>query len=78
MAVEASAKRTTVYVELLDEGVPTWRPTSAESLGQGRYRLLATDSYDPEDETWQFLPGTVVTCEKRRVSGDVRLVVIPA
>ena len=65
-----------MYVELLGEGTPTWRPTSAESLGQGRYRLLPTDNYDPEDETWQFLPGTVVTCEKRRLSGGVCLVAV--
>jgi hypothetical protein len=74
--VEASTERTTVYVELLEEGVPTWRPTAAESLGKGRYRLLPTDIYDPEDETWQFLPGTVVACEERRLSDGVYLVAV--
>jgi hypothetical protein len=56
----------TVYVELLDEGVPVWRPVQAEELGDGRYRLLPTDDYDPEIETWAFLPGSIVRCEKGR------------
>jgi hypothetical protein len=26
------------------------------------YKLLPTSNYDPEDEQWQFLPGTIVHC----------------
>ena len=53
-----------VYVSLLDEGTPTIRPTNAEPLGGKLYRLLPTKRYDPEVETWEFLPGSIVVCER--------------
>ena len=49
-----------VYVVLLEEGTDTIRPTQAVDLGNGTYRLLPTPNYDPEDEIWEFPPGTVV------------------
>jgi hypothetical protein len=39
----------TIYVRLLDEGVDVWRPVSAETLGEGRYRIVSENT-DPEDE----------------------------
>jgi hypothetical protein len=54
-----------VYVNLLNEGTPMIRPTKGEILGDNPYRLLATDWYDPEDEEWEFLPGTSVACDRR-------------
>jgi hypothetical protein len=64
----SSTDKVTIYVRLLDEGVEVFRPTLAEAVGQGRYRLLATPDYDPEDEKWEFTPGTVVagSMEKRQ------------
>jgi hypothetical protein len=53
-----------VYVDLPEEETPTMRPTNAEVLGDNRYRLLPTERYDPEDETWEFLPGSIVACER--------------
>lgn len=50
-----------LYVQLLDEGVPTMRPTRAEALNNGLYKLLPTEDYDPEDEVWEFLPGAIVS-----------------
>lgn len=55
-----------IYVSLLEEGTPTARATQAVPLGNGTYRLLPTPNYDPEDEIWEFLPGSVVRCEMRR------------
>ena len=52
----------------MNEGTDVWRPTKAEALGAGRYRLLPTERYDPEDEEWQFQPGEVVACEARTFS----------
>jgi hypothetical protein len=63
-------------VKLLDESTDGWRPVPAEDLGLGRYRLLPTDDYDPEDETWEFLPGTVAICEPRQLSGGIHLVAV--
>lgn len=59
----------TVYVQLLNEGTPTYRPTQAEEVGEGIYRLLPTDNYDPEDEEWEFLPGALVRCVLEMRSG---------
>jgi hypothetical protein len=53
---------TTVYVELLDEGVSVLRPVTAERVGEGLYRLVGTPD---ETETWRFPPGDVVRCELR-------------
>lgn len=53
-----------LYVELLDEGTETWRPTSALSLGGGEFKILAPSDYDAEDEAWAFLPGETVRVEQ--------------
>ncbi len=57
----------TVYVQLLNEGTPAWRPTRALLLENGLYELLSTPSYDLDDEEWEFLPNTVVRCEHRPI-----------
>lgn len=53
----------TIYVRLLEESVTCLRPTQAEPLRDGTYRVLATPNYDPTDEVWEFLPGSIVHCE---------------
>jgi hypothetical protein len=68
----------TIHVELLEEGVDVWRPVDAEPLDDGRYRLLAPADYDPDVETWAFLPGTTVRGEARRLSGGTVLVAVEA
>ncbi|NBX67030.1 MAG: hypothetical protein EBQ96_08555 [Proteobacteria bacterium] len=52
-----------IYVTLLDEGTPTIRPTKAIVLEKNLYQLLPTPNYDPEDETWEFLPNSIVIGE---------------
>ncbi len=59
-----------IYVQLLEEGTPTIRGTNAISLGNGMYKILPTPDYDPEDEIWEFLPGTTVRCEGRKNLGE--------
>jgi hypothetical protein len=49
-----------IHVRLLDEGTDCSRPTRGISLGQGLFKLLATENYNPEDEHWEFVPGSVV------------------
>jgi hypothetical protein len=53
-----------VYVRLLNEGTDVSRPTEALDLGNGLFELLPTSDYDPENETWEFPPGSLVLCEK--------------
>ena len=58
-----------IFIPLLDEGINVWRPTQAERLPDGSFRVLATPDYDPEDEKWEFPPGSCVIAEMRRLSG---------
>lgn len=55
---------TTVHVTLLEEGSPTAKRVEAIKLKSGFYELLEPEDYDPEDEIWEFLPGSVVKIEK--------------
>ena len=59
----------TIYVGLLDEGAPTSRPTQAERIGEDLFRLLPTPNYDPEDEHWEFPPGSVVRTKTMEYEG---------
>lgn len=52
-----------VFVRLLDEGTNVMRPVAAQKVGGGVFHLLETLGYDPEYETWEFLPGSFVRCE---------------
>lgn len=66
-----SKKLVTIYVQLLEEATFTARPTEAVPLENGLYKLLPTPDYDPEDEKWEFPPGTIVRTVKRKSSsGD--------
>jgi hypothetical protein len=53
----------TIYIRLLEEAVTCIRPTQAEPLRDGTYRVLPTSNYDPTDEVWEFPPGSIVHCE---------------
>lgn len=53
-----------MYVRLLDEGsIEVFRPIPAIQLAKNQYRLLGHEQYDPETETWEFLPDTIVKGE---------------
>jgi hypothetical protein len=61
-----------IYVALIDEGVPVWRPASAEHVAGDVYRL--SEAVVPSDERWEFQPGDLVRCHERRLNGDPILV----
>lgn len=73
-AMGSDTRAEKVYVELLDEGVFCLRPTLAQPLGEGKYRLLRPDDYDPQDEHWAFPPGSVVKCRIEQRYGGQMLV----
>jgi hypothetical protein len=50
----------TILVQLMNEGTTVFRPTTAEKVGQGLFKLLPTPGYDPNNEEWEFLPGSIV------------------
>jgi hypothetical protein len=76
MAPDISNRTVTIYVRLLDEGTPTSRPTNAVKVGVESFRLLATPNYDPEDEHWEFPPGSVVRCEATEYDGKPYLLAV--
>lgn len=49
-----------VYVALLGEATPVWRPVQAHHVQGAVYELLDTV---PSDEEWQFQSGELVECE---------------
>lgn len=51
-----------VYVRLLNEGTIVYRPTKGEKIDNLVFRILPTDDYDPNEEEWEFTPGTIVLC----------------
>ena len=65
-----------VFVALLGEGVDVWRRVPATKLTESEYVLLQPDDYDAADETWQFLPGSIVICEPRDTADGVILAAV--
>lgn len=47
----------TIYIPLLGEGTPVWKPVVAERLLDGTFRILGEM---PDDEEWAFKPGELV------------------
>jgi hypothetical protein len=62
MSADQGSNTETIYIPLLNEGVPVVRPTQGRPQGNRDYLVLETSDYDAESETWEFPPGTVVTC----------------
>jgi hypothetical protein len=56
----------TIYVALLDEGTDVWRPAPAWKINPSTYIVLRPDDYDPDDEKWEFPPGSTVVVEPRK------------
>jgi hypothetical protein len=44
-----------IYVRLLDEGTDCSPPTRALLLGEGLFKLLPTENYNPDDETIELV-----------------------
>ena len=51
----------------LDEGTEVWRPVDATHI-KGNIYQIKPESIIPETETWEFLPGDIVSCEEKRLS----------
>ena len=66
MTSKMNSNNEIIYVQLLNEGTVTYRPVSAKKLSESIYQLLGEDIHDPEDEEWEFLPGTIVKANYRK------------
>lgn len=60
-------ERVAVYVELLDEGTPVWRPSSAIKI-DGSVFVLTNENHDPDIEKWSVLPGSLITIEQQQTT----------
>jgi len=58
-----------IYVALTNGGTPVWRAVPAEEVAEGEFVLGGTM---PDDEHWEFEPGTCVRCEERTFSDGSR------
>jgi hypothetical protein len=67
---------TTIYVQLLEEGTDTWRPTQAIAMGNSLFKLLPTPNYDPENEVWEFLPESIVRGEPKKFRDGEQIVAV--
>jgi hypothetical protein len=65
-----------IHVRLLDEGTDCSRPTQSVVLGSGLFKLLPTDNYDPDDEHWEFLPGSIVRAKEVRNANGIYLIAV--
>lgn len=65
-----------IYIQLLDEGTKAYRPVPAREIENNVYKIQGFEIYDPEDETWEFLPGTTVLVEEQCLDGGIVLVAI--
>ena len=63
-----------VFIPLLNEGTRVLRPARAIACGGRRYRLLKPDDYDPDDEQWEFPPGSEIECRVEVFAGREVLV----
>ena len=73
--LDIHVSRQTVYVALLNEGTPCWRPVEAEPVRPGVFRIVSSNP-DPTDEEWEFPSNSVVICEERIFSDGPALVAV--
>ena len=66
-------KEAMVYVGLVGEGLNVMRSVRAEHMGRNYYRIIEEV---PEGETWEYRPGQIVRCEKKRLSSGKALVAV--
>lgn len=66
----------TIYVALLDEGTNVWRLVPARKIKDAVFEILRPPLSDPEDEKWEFPPGSVVQCAPRRTSNGELLTAV--
>lgn len=64
-----------IYVHLENEGTEVWRPVDAKHIEADLY-LIPEDTVVPDDETWQFQPGTVVRCTHADKQGEDCLIAV--
>ena len=67
-------EKSIIYVKLLDEGTEVYRPVDALHIGDMQYQILGHDLYDPNDEKWEFPPGSFVKVVTKNSDQEIILV----
>lgn len=63
-----------IYIRLLGEGTTVYRPVPAIELSENIFQLKGEEIFDPDDEEWEFLPGTKVRVRQKEFDGENILV----
>lgn len=63
-----------IYIQLIEEGTKVYRPVPAIKIKNNIYEVKGFENYDPEDEVWEFSPGTFVLVEEQNLNGENVLV----
>lgn len=74
----SDTKLVDLQVRLLNEGTTVSRPAQALDRGDGIFELLPTRDYDPEDEQWEFPPGSLIRVERRSDGNGEYLIAVGA
>ena len=67
-----------IYIQLLGEGTIVYRPVPACQIADNLYEVGGFEIHDPENEVWEFTPGTYVFVEEQYLDGESVLVAIQA
>ncbi|HNC38079.1 MAG TPA: hypothetical protein PK492_01875 [Chitinophagaceae bacterium] len=65
-----------IYIQLLEEGTKVYRPVPSFQIEDNLYEVGGFEIYDPEDEVWEFTPGTYVLVVEKNLDGENVLVAI--
>lgn len=74
--VSSTDAKVRVYVRPLEEGTVVFRPALARPITPPVVELLIPEDYDPDDEEWEFQPGTTVYVERRELEGEQVLIAV--
>lgn len=68
-----AGKPVKIYLNLVGEGLAVLRSVQAEHVGKDYYLIVEPV---PPGESWEFQPGQVVRCQKRKLSSGRALVAV--
>jgi hypothetical protein len=55
-----------LYIQLLNEGTIVYRPVPAKQVSGNIYQIQGDELYNPEEEDWEFQPGSTVLIEEKK------------
>ena len=65
----------TIYLRLVDEEIPMWRPVEARVVGRDTFEITE-EPPGPDIEEWEFGTGSIVRVEHRQLAGGMCLVAV--